>query len=204
MSPGGRCRQQNYGLNAEPLGHGDEGRGPTRAGSQDRSMCVCVYVRDAICSQLFLTTGVRLPRSRVGHPTPSCFSVFVGGFSCTLCKDGGGCKAEHRRSGGYRAEIWVGDSAVPLQTSLLRGSHPSPSGFGYLCISFQSACLLPSGSLWGKLPLSAAFSCSVTASSLFSSLPPTTTVWKAQWLPGQDDFRGAPSSSPLSTTPSEV
>lgn len=93
-------------------------------------MCVCVYVRDAICSQLFLTTGVRLPRSRVGHPTPSCFSVFVGGFSCTLCKDGGGCKAEHRRSGGYRAEIWVGDSAVPLQTSLLRGSIQARQGLG--------------------------------------------------------------------------
>lgn len=62
--------------------------GGPRGQARRACVCMCVYVRDAICSQLLLTTGVRLPRSRAGHPTPSCFGVFMGGFGCALCKDG--------------------------------------------------------------------------------------------------------------------
>lgn len=172
MSPGGRCRQKNYGLNAEPLGHGDKGRGPTRAGSQDWSVCVCVYVRDAICSQLLLTIGVRLPRVQSGAPHPQLFWCLRGGVSAALsAKMVGGCKAEHLLSGGYRAEIWAGVSAVRLQTSVLRGSTQARQGLGTFASCSKVHVFCPLGLSGVRCPLSAAFSCSVTASSLFSSLP---------------------------------
>ena len=79
-------------------------------------------------------------------------------------------------SGGYRAEIWAGGSAVPLQASVLRGSTQARQGLSTLASRSEVHGFCPLGLSGVRCPLSATFSCSVTASSLFSSLPPTTTI----------------------------
>lgn len=165
----------------------------TRAGGHAEQarracVCMCVCVRDAICSQLLLTTGVSCP-GQAGHPTPSCFGVFMG-VSAALCKDGeraaklSTCLVE---ATGLRSGQGLSCSFASVCS---RGSTQARQGLVLWHLSFRSAL---ASALWVSLGYAASF-CRLL---LFCDSPipfflmPHTTIWKAQWLPGQDDFRGS-------------